>query len=284
MKTFYRVLLALLSPLKGLGFRDYAVVQWALGALKPGSVRINGMTLYLDRTDETISRNLLAGSYEPLETQAFKEFLKPGQVVLDIGANIGYYTTLFSRLVGAQGRVYAFEPTPHTFKILQKNVLRNRCENTRVFKAGLSDKSGEAKIYVNAYNKGDNRIYATPGMRTVPIRLECYDTFPPLAGQFIDVVKMDIQGAEVLALRGMRRMLERCKPLMIVEYTPSKLASAGTSADEFMNILVSLGYRFGEVDEEHGLRSNAVPEAELRAMGGKGRYTNVICFPPARTA
>src|SRR5512138_2867115 len=98
--------------------------------LSPPTAQVHGQTMYLDPGD---SMGLaIQGTYEPEETEAVLRSVKSGMVVVDIGANIGYYTLLFARLVGPQGRVIAFEPDPATFALLKKNVDSNQHRNVEL--------------------------------------------------------------------------------------------------------------------------------------------------------
>ena len=116
----------------------------------------HGFTLYLDDADSlALSYNK---QYEPEETQFFIDNLKEGMRVVDVGANIGYYTTLFSRLVGTTGSVIAFEPDPTNFSLLEKNCKANGCRNVRLEQLALSDKNGVAQLHLSEVNRGDHRM------------------------------------------------------------------------------------------------------------------------------
>src|ERR1700674_193031 len=112
----------------------HALILSRLESGRPsGSVQIQGHTMFLDRND---SLQLYAtGIYEPIETEIVKREVRSGEVVLDIGAHIGYYTLLFARLVGESGRVFAFEPDPANFAILSSNVAVNAYENVTLIRS-----------------------------------------------------------------------------------------------------------------------------------------------------
>src|SRR5262249_15912979 len=142
--------------------------------------------------DRWISAPLLRGQpYEPFETELLLGHLNPGDVVLDLGANLGYYTLLFARRVGPTGKVFAFEPDPDNFALLEENVARNGYDNMVLARKAASDKSGTAQLYRSADNQGDQRLYDTDGKRPC-IEVESItldEFFADYAGR-IDLVKM----------------------------------------------------------------------------------------------
>jgi len=119
-------------------------------------------------------------------------------VVVDIGANIGYYTLIFARLVGEQGRVFAFEPDPANFSLLAKNVAVNNYHNVELIQKAVSDQTGNARLYLSPKSTVDHRIYSSNDNRKFidveAVRLDDY--FLDNNGK-IDFIKMDIQGLKV---------------------------------------------------------------------------------------
>jgi FkbM family methyltransferase len=277
-KLVYKWFLTLLSPLKGHGLRDYAVVRFALSLLKPRTVKINGFNMYIDRTDETLSRALMSGSYEPNETRVMMGIVTSGMTVVDIGANIGYYTLLFARAVGEGGLVYAFEPAPETFALLRRNLHVNKLDRiVELHEEALSDNEGGGELFINEYNKGNNRLYDSGGMRSAPIRLKRLDDVVPIS-KHVDFIKMDIEGAEVLALRGMHKLLARDKPTIVMEYWPRRFKKLNTTAEEMFEMLEALGYKFWDIEGETGNICH-VTAGELQARYPMDRDggTNFIC-------
>src|SRR5262245_590665 len=116
-----------------------------------------GHRMYLDKLDSL--QLSLRKVYEPIETRLVMDLVKPNQVVLDIGANIGYYTLIFSKLVGPGGRVYAFEPHPTNFSLLDRNVQTNGYKNATVVRKAVADATGSLKLYESELNSADHRIY-----------------------------------------------------------------------------------------------------------------------------
>src|SRR6185369_10140974 len=158
--------------------------------LKPSSVVIQGQRMWLDDKDslELATREI----YEPMETRLFKREIKPGQTVLDIGANIGYYTLIAAKLVGPTGKVYAFEPDPANFRLLKKNVEGNGHTNVVLVDCAVSDKDQKVRLYLNPSNKGDHRIYdSKDGRSSIAARTIRLDEFFIKMDKKVHFIKMD---------------------------------------------------------------------------------------------
>ncbi|MFQ5574888.1 MAG: FkbM family methyltransferase [Terriglobia bacterium] len=163
--------------------------------------------MYLDSKDSL--RLSLNGIYEPLETELVQKEVVEGNVVLDLGAHIGYYTLIFARLVGSQGKVFAFEPGPDNFALLEKNVQVNRYRNVTLVQRAVSEAAGRVRLYLNEGNTADHRMYdSRDGRKHIEVEtVRVDDYFAEYEGK-IDFIKMDIQGAEGAALSGMVRLIE----------------------------------------------------------------------------
>lgn len=275
---FYTVIQHMLSPFKGKGFRKYAIVRFVLSYMRPSKAKINGFIMKLDRTDETISRMILAGDFESFETAIVKTYIKNGFHVLDIGANIGYYSLVFASLVGSQGKVYAFEPTPRTFQILKHNIHQNGFDSVVTpYQYGISNVNQKAQLYINDYNKGDNRLYKSADMKSVDIDLVTIDNFLKLDSK-IDFIKMDIQGAEALAIKGMFQLLQKDKPTVIMEFWPHRIKRLGIEPKEMLQDLQNIGYGFQDIEEHHKKIVSITAEELLNKYPDETELaTNIIC-------
>ena len=177
--------------------------------LKIGEVP--GLKMYLDPTDQIITPTILAiGSWERDETYWFLRTVKPGDTIVDVGANAGYYTVIGSKLVGDKGKVYAFEPEPASFELLQKNVRLNGLTNVVLERKALSNRKGTLKIFIADANKGDHRIYQPEGESRPSVDVETVrmDEYFRDNTRRIDFIKIDTQGAEGVILEGMKGLLE----------------------------------------------------------------------------
>src|SRR3990167_6694466 len=99
------------------------------------------------------------GQYEPYESKLLIKNIKDGDIVIDVGANIGYYTLLFAKKVGENGKVFAFEPDSASFAILEKNIKDNKFRNVEAFNIALSDKQEDLSLFISSENLGDHRLY-----------------------------------------------------------------------------------------------------------------------------
>jgi FkbM family methyltransferase len=161
---------------------------------------------------ETINRAIfLYGTFEISETRLVQALLRPGMTFLDVGAHIGYYTIIAARLVGETGRVHSFEPSETTRRLLDANVERNGFRNVVVHREALADRTGEVGFYPSelASNQGISSIIATDG-RPPPeiVPSSTLDDFVAGVGNpRVNLIKMDIEGAELHAIRGGQRVL-----------------------------------------------------------------------------
>lgn len=175
--------------------------------------------------------------------------LSPGCVVVDAGANIGIYSQFLSRCVGTSGEVHSFEPSPENFARLQTAVAY--LPNVRPNQIAVSDKTGEAVLYVSDDLNVDHRVYETvsEARTTLSIRSTTLDDyFKP--GQKVDLIKIDIQGYELHALRGAKRvLLENPAIALLLEYWPYGLHHAGGSGEELLDFLKDNGFTAETLDE-----------------------------------
>jgi FkbM family methyltransferase len=256
--------------------------RWLVPRLKLGCAQVQGHTMCLDPGD--LLNLSLYGVFEPDETALVKRILHPGDVALDIGANIGYYTLLFARLVGPKGRVYAFEPEPANFALLQKNVAVNGYANVVLKAAAVTRAAGRLRLYRAAGHMGDHTSYDTGEGREFldvdGVRLD--DLFAAEAGR-VDFIKMDIQGAEYDALLGMSGLLEKNpQARLLLEFCPFMLRRAGIEPDEALNLLERHGFAFFLVGKQGLLRGPTARADVLRALPpGAESYLNLYCqkFP-----
>lgn len=210
-----------------------------------------------------------AAEMEPFMTELFVRALRPGLTVLDIGAHLGYYTLLAAR---AGARVYAFEPDQRTFACLTRNVRANGFTGrvTLVPKA-VSDRPSRVPFFLT-----DNPAHsgllddATRGRTTIVDQI-CLDEF---LGDAVtaDIIKMDIQGAELLGLRGMERTLARSGGLtMFIECWPEGLRAAGASANELIAYLHDRGFAVQVIDERN--RRLVPVDTDIETV----LYVNLLC-------
>jgi FkbM family methyltransferase len=171
------------------------------------------------------------------ERELLTRILAEGSVVVDAGANIGVYSEFLSKCVGPGGVVHSFEPDPNNFMRLREALAS--APNVRANQLAVSDRTGESVLYISAELNVDHRAYSSEGetRRTLPIRsITLDDYFQP--GERVDLIKMDIQGYELHALRGADRLLaENPGAKLLLELWPYGLMQAGASAEALLTFL-----------------------------------------------
>jgi FkbM family methyltransferase len=181
------------------------------------------------------------------ERQLLRQILFPGAVAVDAGANIGIYSRLLARCVGPAGAVYSFEPAPENFKRLR--AATRRFSNVHVLQAAVGERSGHSELYLSDTLNVDHRSYFTDrsARRVVQIEMVALDDyFKP--GQRVDLIKMDVQGYELHALRGAGRVLaDNPAAKLLVELWPYGLKQAGVNWVELIDALTSKGMTVSEI-------------------------------------
>jgi FkbM family methyltransferase len=177
------------------------------------------------------------------ERELLRKILFQGAVVADVGANIGIYSKFLSRCVGPSGLVHSFEPSQDNFKRL--SAATRDVSNVQLTQAAVGERSGPCKLYVSDKLNVDHRAYDADGdsRRAVPIQMVALDDyFKP--GQRVDLIKMDIQGYELHALRGAQRVLRENPDInLLLELWPAGLAQAGVRWEELVELLRRLNMK-----------------------------------------
>jgi FkbM family methyltransferase len=213
--------------------------------------------MYVDTADQVIAPVLLRGlGYEVYELELFKQRIKPNMVVVDVGANNGYYALVASRLVGPHGRVYAFEPEARNYGLLVKGMRRNRCANLVAVPKAVSNCHGTTTLFLDRVNAGGPSLAIAnipegAGSETVAtVTLDAF--FAHTVGDMrVDVLKIDIQGAEGLAFAGADRILCRNDVIIMMEFWPFGLRNVGTDPLGLLQHLQAYGFDIKVIDELH---------------------------------
>ena len=209
--------------------------------------------LFLNRSDVAVSAAIAYDMFEETELQLFRDAVKPGMTVADIGANIGLYTIVAARLVGESGKVFAYEPEPANFSLLKRNVGANALSNVILSDVAVAEKAGTAALYLDPDNKGSHSFAQSEIARdALTVKTDTLDHL--LAGHgspIIDVIKMDIEGAEELALRGMTSAIARSPRLKIfTEFYPERIDAVSSSAEMFLKHLREKGFSLEVIEED----------------------------------
>lgn len=199
------------------------------------------------------------GCYEPNEFFVLKKVLRTGMTVMDVGANIGLYSIFASRLVGSHGKIIAIEPSQREFGRLTDNLTLNSAHNVCAMRVACSNYSGEADIVIAADGKeGHNTLgslsYASAKVKEVQrVRIERLDDLVEREEVArVDVLKLDIEGAELFALLGAAKILEHFRPIILIELSDRTLERQGCSTFQIWDLLVSYGYTLFTIDDRTG--------------------------------
>lgn len=256
------------------------VVNRILLSIIPDKITLPfGRVLFLNKKDPVVSGALALGVYENFEAILFEKEIRQGMTVLDMGANLGYYTVMFAHLVGPNGKVIAFEPDSQSLEVLKKNIEINEFNNVSYVEKALSDHTGFVKLYISVENRGDNRIYDTKeGRDWVEVEMVSLDDYLS-KDMKIDLIKMDVQGAEALILSGMEQTIKRLCPLTIfTEFWPKAITETGKSPEGFLQKLIDLGFSLYLINDKKKCIEEITDIKEF-TNNYKGReFANLICY------
>jgi len=195
------------------------------------------------------------GFYEFRETRILRQYLRDGDVFIDVGANLGWFTLVAASIVGTKGKVIAFEPSSSIYAHLKKNVEINLFDNIKLEKLALSDKNGTVKFQINSNeNRGLGSIVLTENVdKVVEIEkvktLKFDDYYQDCNLDKIRFMKIDVEGAEMMVLQGMSGILQNkaCDYLM-VEVSDDRLREIGSSSADVLTLLRDYGYRLFHIN------------------------------------
>jgi FkbM family methyltransferase len=208
------------------------------------------------------------------EATLLQRLVRPGMSVIDVGANIGLYSLLLSRLVDRNGSVLAFEPEPSLFAILRENCVRNNATNILPFQCALGRANRLASFHRSAFNSGDNRLDDASGEHdAIEVSVQRFDDLQPDSKP--DFVKIDVQGHELAALSGMERALSANRNVQVLfEFSPAALEKAGTPPNQLLEFFRERGF---ELYETAGARLTKLRNPRQLIFDLRGRrYTNLL--------
>ncbi len=226
-------------------------------------------------TDTLVNHGCL--DYEKFQAKLIKDALRPSMTVLDLGANIGYYTLMVARGLRGSGRVYAFEPESFNFKLLAANVWANGYTKAVPLRQAVSDIEGEVTLFKGS-EIGQHSIYVDNVTRLSGLERVSTTTLDCFAERVekVEIIKMDIQGAEGRAIRGGERLLTEQHPTLFIEISPHLLRHAGDDHRDIIELLKSWGYMLSMINESRQkLEVLDAHDVESRCRGLED-YVNVM--------
>ncbi len=254
-------------------------ISLAIQKLAPESLEIPEGKIIFDKEDPAMSGSISLGQYEPEMMRLFRSYLKPGMTVVDIGANLGFFTVIAAHHAGPTGKIFSYEPDPHNFSLLEKNIEANGFKNVAASPLALSDRAGTRELFFGDNNTTHSFSDKRGAGKSESVSTDTLDNSLKAQGSpRIDLIKMDIEGAEPIALLGMRETIAKNPELIIFfEYHPNAIKRLGNSALEFLGKLKELGFSLSVIDEDRKTRD---PIENLPAFadsfGGKELSKNCI--------
>lgn len=284
----FKVFVALVKPLWGKGFGRIPPVGAAYKylyrklAVKEVILQIHGGKM-ITRTSELdgISHELIyCSAYEKLETKLFEQYVAKDMIVVDIGANVGYYTLLAAKLVGDKGKVFAFEPEPDNYALLVRNVELNGYGNVITVRKAVSSKMGRAKLFLNkqtgAHGFLPDREDVIGVMTVETVSLDEY-----FGGKEcpVDIIKLDVEGSEISVLLGMQNVVKNNDNLkLFTEFWPWGLQKSGFPLQGYWDKLVESGFSFIYLINEQEQR---LEPADFTSVVNYCEDTSVVKLPSA---
>ncbi len=235
--------------------------------------------------------NMLWGLYEPETYELFKKTIKPGMVIIDIGAHIGYFTRLFSRLVGKDGTVFAFEADPINYALLCKNT--GGCKNVLPQQLAVTDRTGTIDFYHYDDKSGAHSTLGNVPLnfakRRITVSSITLDAWLEAKGiSHVDVIKMDIEGGESSALRGMVRTLKAVK-ILITECAPAWIYASGSTPLAFLQSIEQHGFEISAITNDGLSKLSPVRDESFTSLLPKPKdgshaseFINLYCLKNLR--
>ena len=256
------------------------ITNWIIKKLLPVKVKIGKYFLYLNPNDPVVSGAIFFNIYEKSESKFIKSICFEGMNILDIGANIGYHTAIFSQLVGVNGTVISIEPDEESYKYLSKSIDSFNYKNVFSFRLAASDTKQKLPLFISKDNRGDNRLYSTNQKRN-SIIVECLTIDELLKDNKIenlDLIKIDVQGYEPKVLKGMRNIVKSSKELILLsEFWPKGILQAGGNPKEFLGILRNMHFQLFELKKNGSLIPLKPSNDKQFIKKYRGRkYTNIV--------
>jgi FkbM family methyltransferase len=242
--------------------------------------RIRGMLLLLDRADSSVSSIILRDrAYEPHLTPVFEHFCRPGATIVDIGANIGYYSLLGARLGGPQGRVIAFEPNSENCRLLLLAAAMNGISTIDLLPVSLDDRRGWS-YFSTALGTNGRLVRGGPALADGSGFVVPTFTLDEVVDGPVDVIKADAEGAEYRIFSGAARTLSRCRPVVLSEFSPEMLTEvSGCCPADYLRRFAGLGYRSYLIGKNYITSEITDPDDFVASWGAAERIEDLLMVP-----
>ena len=230
-----------------------------------------------DGPSEYILKNKI---YERVVTHYFNNYLKKGYIVFDIGANIGWFSLIASRRIGDKGKVFSFEPEPLNYEVLIKNIDLNGLKNIIPIRKAVSNFIGEVDLNISSINKGAHTLLPTNDKyRSFKVETITIDSFINENNVSPNVIKMDIEGAEPLALAGMNNLLSKTDELIIFsEFNPYFFRKGGGDPEQYINTFIENKFKIFDINQNNDKLHLISSAKEALNLCVNRSYLNIMCI------
>ena len=287
----YKIYKILKKVIGGKGLTKYSSIKEFKQNIEDGAhseyVTINGNKLYLDSSDSL--RLSVKKEFEPETTDLIQKNIFSGNIVVDIGANIGFFTLIMANNVKKEGKVFSFEPELENYKLLEKNVKENNLENIILENKAVGNKNGNTEMYLasqenNIYSQSMHRIFSSKivSQNSTPITIKIIkldDFFEKLdLIKKIDLIKIDVEGAEFDVLKGMNKILDSNKDLKIImEFSLENLQDFGSKPDEVVDFLLKKNFKLWKINENEKKLDEIFNIEDIKKLDDERNGLNIFC-------
>lgn len=260
--NFFSKFFRCINLLNPTSYGRYLITSLAVrvGAVPPDGVYEvkPNIHLYLE-TKDYIDRSLYFDSFEFTTQKIIRKHLALGYTFIDIGANIGYYSLLANQIVGKNGRVIAFEPNPVTIERIKKNIALNNASNVELVEVALSNKVGKVQLFCpvdETHGFTSMKNHGWENANCYDVSTQPLDEIIPKDVTRIDLIKIDVEGAELLVFQGASKTIREFKPKIILELNEKAALNFGYDILDVVKLLISFNgsYKLQYFDE-HSFQS-----------------------------
>lgn len=283
---FYKLFKLSIKPFKGLGMSTRKPVRGLYNHVArliipdmEQIVEINGHKMQVrigkNRDAAGIGQRLIFDhEFDPMGTKVVKALVKHGMVFIDVGANVGYYTLLAAGLVGTKGKVYCFEPESKNYQDLLNNIILNQFENIHPYQVAVSNKDGEAQLFVSNVSSGRHSIAYDRKIKCkkVPVKTVCLDSIFSWA----DFIKIDTEGNDMQVIEGAQKLINE-ETMVMMELYPEGFEAVGYTTESAYDQLKSIFSHIYLVNEWEQLLQEFELPGILDYIKKHGQGCNLLC-------
>ncbi|HSE35392.1 MAG TPA: FkbM family methyltransferase [Candidatus Paceibacterota bacterium] len=260
-----------------------AAIDALLRSQIPETIPVGPYRLSLDQSDAVVSGSLALGVYEPGTVRVWRDLVRDatGLTVLDIGANVGYFTML-AVAENPAVRVIAFEPEPNAHAHFERSVLANAlADRVTLLSSAAGVEPGQAELHLHPSNKGRHSLVAGSDYTSaITVRIERVDdALKPLGSPKVHAIKIDVEGFEPEAIAGASELIARDHPAILFEMVPERLRARGSDPEALLARLWKESYTLALIDEDTGALTELPEESPadaIRTIEHAGVYANVL--------